>query len=110
MNDQNKEKAPKAYPTRKTLGASAFEPYRVLGIAIRRDAIKARLDIFDLAERSGWDWQTVRRIMVGTRRTDFVELLIIASILSANQEEVEKLVANWAREVFGFIRQDIHSK
>lgn len=95
----------KSYPARKTLGAEGLEPYRVLGKSIRRDIEEARMSIEELSERSKWDWQTIRRIMVGERRTDFVELIIIAVLISKNQSEMEELILTWVREVFKCINQ-----
>lgn len=92
---------------RKTLGSEGLEPYRVLGRSVRRDIEESRIDIEELSERSRWDWQTIRRIMVGERRTDFVELIIIAVLISQDQSEMEQLILTWVREVFKSINQDI---
>lgn len=92
-------------PVRKTLGAGGLEPYRVLGRSVRRDVEESRIGMEELCEESKWDWQTIRRIMVGGRRTDFVELIIIAVLISKDQSEMEELILTWVREVFKSINQ-----
>lgn len=95
------------YPSKKTLGSGALAPYRALGRSIRRDLINANLGMMEFSEKSGWDWQTIRRILMGERRTDFVELLIIASLISEDQSETERLILTWTKETLKIIEEGI---
>ncbi|MFM6196323.1 MAG: hypothetical protein ACKPEN_17490 [Planktothrix sp.] len=95
------------YPSKKTLGSGALAPYRALGRSIRRDLVNANFGMMEFSEKSGWDWQTIRRILMGERRTDFVELLIIALLISEDQSEAERLILAWTKETLKIIEQEI---
>lgn len=96
----------KCYLTRKTLGPLSLEPYRILGVLIKTRMIETNTEINILTEKTKWDWQTIRRIIIGDRRTDFVELIILASILSSDKIEFNQIILAWAEEVYDFIHQD----
>jgi hypothetical protein len=63
--------------------------------------------MMEFSEKSGWDWQTIRRILMGERRTDFIELLIIASLISEDQSETERLILTWTKETLKIIEEGI---
>ena len=104
------EKTKERYPIRKTLGLSSLEPYRIVGRIIKNKIEEAGLSILEIALETKWNWQTVRRITVGTRRTDFVEFVNIAMILAKDKEDFKRIILECSEEIFNFIQKDIPSK
>lgn len=99
---------PRTLPVKKMIGVSNLEPYRILGVCIKYDAKEAELGTTKISNITKWDWQSVRRIFIGTRRTDFVELVILAKIISSNnKEEFDKLILKWASKIYDFIQNNI---
>ena len=103
MNTPN----PRRLIAAKTLGSTGLEPYQILGQEIKYNIRSAKKTLTELAYRSGWHWQTLVRIVNGERRTDLVELIIIANLVSENQEEAEKLILKWSRLIMESIDPDI---
>lgn len=93
---------------RRTIEGSVRIPYRILGQKIRQ-TYKDNYAFESVAYLSlsvGWDIQTINRIFRGSRRTDFVEAVILAATLTNNEADFEKTILDWSKSIFNLIRED----
>ena len=84
-------------------------PYRELGQKIQEKyKLSHRFEnVEQFACAIGWGYETLRRVFYGTRRTDLVEIIILASALCKNQQDFEETVLDWTKTIFKLIQSDI---
>ena len=87
-------------------------PYRKLGQKIQEKyKLSHRFESVEhFACAIGWGYETIRRVFYGQRRTDLVEIVILASALCKNQQDFEETVMDWTKTIFTLIQSDIQPR